>query len=542
MVRRPTVEDTKQGTLTDSAATNDVKTRLYAMRSYDWRRLPHRVSSTIQADLSRMAWYDEGGREGSRFYYSSGIGEEVSSRSSTEFIEFENKLPNPIYRDSISFYPIAKEVKQGSLHLSPLQLDPGYIEFFIDILVGSIGLYRRRDALEIWRRFGRIVHRIESLETFYGVSKPVAGVYEIMVDMLTSIPLLAPLRVTSGVAINETLYGGLGEEPLTDDIVPKHIIDADYTDVRKAQAFFDLICPEQESQHNLMMATVYPYYKRNNEKFFILKGSGGNGKSTYMEHFDKLIGGKFGTVDLAGLAATGFERTNAIGRMQGKLVLQANETDMTEPKFVAELKKIATGDYFIGRSIGNNSFEFKCEAVLFMDTNTIVNVDSSPAMQRRVVGVSFVDRRLTWDDLEPYKDWINTAEGACSIFLCAYYYLQEECAGQFSWNDIDVNEDEEFSDEATRGIHSLMFRASEEGIGKASVLPDAFGASNRWERKRLYDHFGLTSGARRIKGQVTRVVFVENHDLFAQRMRREGFSVDEQKDKKPRAASKRVSS
>jgi hypothetical protein len=512
-------------------AGSGVRERLSALLvGYDWRRLPHRVAATVRSDLGRMAWLDEDADPSFAFTYGVGNGTDFETGSLDELHAIRRQLPDPIYRGRLSFFHVTKEAKQGTTTLKAARLDPGYFEFFCDVLVGSLGLYRRRDGVvELWRRLGRRVDRIEDVDSFYGVSKPVVGVADLILDAMALFPSLAPMRVTSGLAVGDTLHGGLGYEDLDAATIPKYIIGGADIDRRKAKGFLDLVCPEEASQHNLMLATVYPYYKRGNEKFFILKGPGGNGKSTYMEHFRSLIGAKFGVIDMVGLASTGFERMSATSRIRGKLVVQAPETDLESPRFVDGLKRIASGDFLVGRTISHDSFEFKCEAVLYLDTNTIVGLEMTNAMKRRLVGIMFVNRLLTWDEVKDYKEWLSTPEGAASLFTVCYEYFQDECEGRFSWNEVDVNEGEGFSSGVEEGIEELMLSALGSGPDKAFVESSRIASKSQGEKTRAMRHYGIKSIAKRIGGKVMRVWVVEDAELFRRRMVQAGFDMQDGK-------------
>jgi phage/plasmid-associated DNA primase len=90
------------------------------------------------------------------------------------------------------------------------------------------------------------------------------------------------------------------------------------------------------------MATVYPYYNVNNEKFFLLHGIGGNGKSAYLRHFATLLGERYGGINLKLMATGNFDANSANSLLMGKLVVNNPETDFENPKFLEPLKKVAT--------------------------------------------------------------------------------------------------------------------------------------------------------------------------------------------------------
>lgn len=473
------------------------KVRLRSLlQDYDWRKLPHRVASSMHSDLSHLVWTDE-----KNLFIGTGnerVPIEVLAIEKLDYLS--DLLPNPYYRGNLTFYPISKKTERDGIVLKPCKLDPGYLEFFFDIIAGTLGVCKGFDGMEVWRRVGRVVDHIENIEDFYGVptSKQAAGINGIFMDALRNIPSLAPLRVCNGIAIGDTLYGTDTWDVLEIDQIPKHIVEFVEPDMIRARKFFDKVCPDKTSQHNLMMATVYPYYKYSNEKFFILKGIGGTGKSRYMEHFKTLIGNKYSAVDLAGLASAGFERSTAIARLQSKLVLHAPDSKMSAAdKIVNELKRLATGDRMIGRTIGNNAFEFAPSGSLFVDTNERVNLDNSDAIMRRRVGIKFTEKRLTEEEFNPFYEWVTTLEGAVSIFMYAYLYYVEGCESKFTWNFVDVNDDM-ISDDLLELAYSLVEQiksGSEKPFIEASVVKGA----NSKDKDLFFTAFGLVSSQKKVK-------------------------------------------
>lgn len=505
--------DVNQYDLLTKDISTQIKYRLKDALSYDFTRLPYRVASSIQSDMSKIAWFD-----GETFYYGSGVGTDINSMDGNDFKRIEKKLPNPIYRGGVSFYCISGKLDLGEVVLQGISLDEGYVEFFIDMVVGNLGRYLSPNGNELWRRHKRLTAKIENIDSFYGIKKGVFGVNEICMDMIDQNPSLAPLRVMSGIAIGNTVYGGISCEDLTDDIIPKQIVDDCKIDMPKAERLFKLICPDEDSRHNLVLATVYPYFKRNNEKFFVLKGPGGNGKGKYLTHFTALLGDKYGTVDLDGMVSSGFDRNNAISLLHGKLVVSAPEAKLKEPKFISELKRIATGEMMVARTVGGNMYSFKNNAVLFMDTNDAVELGDSDAIKRRMVGISFIDRILSWEEMDPYVEWLTRKDGACSLFLYAYFYYLDECSSQFSWKDVDVNDGDSYSSQTIEVIDKLIDSMEELGSDKAYVRAAELSAISKGEKTRFFEEFGLKTSSKRIGGSVVRAIMIEDQSIFNKKL------------------------
>ncbi|MCL2806655.1 MAG: hypothetical protein FWD27_00600 [Coriobacteriia bacterium] len=500
--------------------SNPVKQRLLAILSYDWRRLPYRVASSFEHDMARICWTDS-----KNLYYGTGNPDAPIATEPLDCLQgLMTKMPRAIYRGDLTFYPIKKKTEHGAVKLQPQLLDNAYLEFFYDILAGTLGVYAGMRKPELWRRIGRLTGRIESIEDFYGVSggKQLAGIYQIFMDMLTLSPELAPMEVCSAVAIGNTLYGGLLREELTDKMIPKHIIPSTTFNLKKAEAFFDLVCPDEDSRHNLILATVYPYYKRGNEKFFVLKGAGGSGKSSYIEHFECLLGDKYSVTDFSGLSSQGHERYQANARLQNKLVLHAPESKMSgADKFMSELKKLATGDKFIGRTIGVNAHDFIPDGVLYVDTNEKVALDNSDAILRRKVGITFSERGFAKFEFAPYYKWLRSVTGAASLFLYAYNYYLEDCGGIFEFNQIDLNDKEDFPPVLEDATYRLM--AKYDLRHGAYIHGTEVREVARFEKTRWFNYYGLSSKPMRFEGGISRVIAVTDHDVFRTRMKEEGL-------------------
>ena len=493
--------------------TKDISTQIKQRRvdfiDYDFRRLPYRVASSIQADIGRIAWFD-----GEVFYFGSESSRDINSIEKDEFKTIERDLPNPIYRGGVSFYPVKKKKTVGGFSLEPSMLDDGYGEFFCDLLVGNLGVYRFGREIELWRRHGRLTQHIPEIEPFYGVKKSVDGVQKIALDAMDLNPFLAPMRVTSGIAINDTIYDGLGQRKMTDLDIPMQILDSGPIDLRRAASFFKLICPEEDSRHNLLLATVYPYFKINNEKFFVFRGPGGNGKGTYMEHFMPLLGEeKFGPVDIKSLAASGsFDRSNAIASLRRLLVISTPEVSLDQPKALSELKSIASGDPMVGRSIGGNVTSFRPSGVLFAETNDIVNLGVTPAMRRRMVGINFCDRLISWDEMKPYRPWVTTPEGAASIFVYAHSYFVDECAGMFEFNEIEFDAEFESNTDDSELLKALYPRVCQVGMEDAYVPCSEFATNDKRGRGAFCRRAGIVSRSKRIGRKVIRVYMCDDED------------------------------
>jgi hypothetical protein len=413
-----------------------IKERIWDALTFDWESTHIRESTLFRQAIASMCISD-----GERMIIGDGL-QDVSTINLSDINRIRRKLPAPLLRGKLEFYCPKKNINVSddvTIYAAPV--DAGYVELIADMLIGVLGIAWWDN--NVWRRLGNKTSKIQNFEMHYMIDGKgtIAGFRDIINPLLAmKDKFLAPLKCSRGISINGVLYeGDEHSEKLTDDIIPAYIINDVEIDLEKAKDFFNLITPTADSQHNLKLASVYPFFRPNAEKFFILKGRGGNGKSTYLNYFKTLLKDKFGIVDLEVMAGSGFERSSAIAQLAGNLVVQAPETDLSKPNFLSQLKRIATGDTMVARSIGGNAFTFANEAVLFIDTNTPVNFEDTPAMNRRRVGVQFTCRHLEWKDMIPYMPWITTLDGACSIYILCHAYFCEDEQYKFDFRDVDTD-------------------------------------------------------------------------------------------------------
>ena len=256
----------------------------------------------------------------------------------------------------------------------------------------------------------------------------------------------------------------------------------------------------------------------------MLSGEGGNGKSFYMKHFKALLGDKWGVIDLEGMAGTGFDRSNAISLLQGKLVAQAPEIDLSKnPKFISHLKKIATGDTMVARTIGGNSYNFESDSVLFMDTNSSVELGDSDAIMRRLIGISFVNRKLSWDEMDPFAKWVTTIDGAASLFLYAYGYYADECESKFYWNSINVNLMKRFSINTDDPLQLLAESYVDLGCKRAFIDVKLIEGMTRSEKEHFMAMYGCRVSSKRLNNRVIRALMIDDEEQFVAKCKEKGF-------------------
>lgn len=497
---------------TSMEISDAIRDRLMLILEYDYRRIPYRVASAIRDNFRAIAWFD-----GERFYYGAYDGSRESVDESI-YIDYEWQMHQTVWRGGVTFHtinkPLTNKGKRTKLEMLSTSLDDGYIEFFMDVLSGDIGIDETDENIEIWRRHGMITDQIVQIEKFYGVSKPIAGVLEIFLDMVKQIPEIAPMKVKSCVSIGNVLYGGFEKSKLEHDMIPKLMLPEIKLNLKKAFSFFNMICPDEDSRHNLMMATVYPYYKRSSEKFFAMTGPGGNGKGRYMKHFKKMLGDKYTIAELDVMGGKNFDSGNAVAALQGKLVYNAPEADLNEPTGIKQLKSIASADDMSVRTIGKDRFTFTPTGTLFVDTNSLIDMGDTDAMQRRQVFINFAQYTFTHEEFAPYYYWVLTPEGYASIFAAAYAYYTEEGCGNISFRKVEPSYGENVASSEENFINKIVTAEAHFGWERAFVKLSTLANFSANERRAIFERYGLKKQTKYHNGERFKAIMIDDHDLF----------------------------
>jgi len=128
------------------------------------------------------------------------------------------------------------------------------------------------------------------------------------------------------------------------------------------------------------------------EVFFLLWGSGANGKTTFLETLHALLGEYGKQSDFTTFLNTGKSPgvRNDIARLRGARFVSAVETDSNTKLAAATLKQITGGDTVVARFLYGEHFEFKPELKLWLAVNHKPdNPDTSEGMWRRLRLIPF---------------------------------------------------------------------------------------------------------------------------------------------------------
>lgn len=151
----------------------------------------------------------------------------------------------------------------------------------------------------------------------------------------------------------------------------------------------------QEDDEDMMrfIYEVVGYCLVNNtfaQKFFILYGEGGNGKSSFLQLLTSLLTeSNVSNIALIDIGASQFR----LAEIVGKYANIGDDIESTDVLNTASLKKIVTGDTIIVEPKHLKPYSYKPHAKLFFSCNTIPRIyDTSTGMKDRLVIIPMTNR------------------------------------------------------------------------------------------------------------------------------------------------------
>ncbi|MFD1708916.1 phage/plasmid primase, P4 family [Siminovitchia sediminis] len=159
----------------------------------------------------------------------------------------------------------------------------------------------------------------------------------------------------------------------------------------------------------------YTLFRENSfEKSFILKGEGGNGKSTLF----KAIYAFLGDENISAMSLSELRERFNTGMLHGKLANIGDDIPYTSIKDTSVFKKLTTGDLIKGEYKGENPFQFRNFAKLIFATNRLPRLfDGSQGLKDRLVIVPLNARIRRTHKQDPFFEHKITTEAARSYLL-----------------------------------------------------------------------------------------------------------------------------
>ncbi|HLR66904.1 MAG TPA: phage/plasmid primase, P4 family [Virgibacillus sp.] len=178
------------------------------------------------------------------------------------------------------------------------------------------------------------------------------------------------------------------------DYIITSLINVDYNENAYnpfVDDLFNTISNENEEVIKLLKEIVgYTLYRSNFlGKAFLLKGEGGNGKSTFL----RAITGLLGKDNITSLSISELGSKFNTGLLNGKLANIGDDVPYTEIKDTSVFKKLTTGETLKGENKNQSPFFFENYSKLIFSANRIPKIrDQSQGFKDRFVIVPFTKR------------------------------------------------------------------------------------------------------------------------------------------------------
>lgn len=179
-----------------------------------------------------------------------------------------------------------------------------------------------------------------------------------------------------------------------------------------------IACNDPEIRAVLEEAIGYSFLRRNElSKAFFLTGSGANGKSTFLDMLNNVVGE--GNKSALGLEE--LDERFSIATLGNKLINTGDDIsdDFLQGRAIANFKKLVSGNEVKAEFKGQDAFFMKPYTKFFFSANNLPRTKSKGfgALMRRLVIIPF-DAKFTKDDpdYDPYITWKLRDEG-CMKYL-----------------------------------------------------------------------------------------------------------------------------
>lgn len=173
--------------------------------------------------------------------------------------------------------------------------------------------------------------------------------------------------------------------------------DPDYREkINTVEKFFQQILPNENVRKYLLLRFASCLTGKDDEKFPILTGTGGNGKTILLEFLQSVFGEYACTVSTTIFTQRSGSSSAAspeIARIRGVRLVSAEETEEGSSLNVAKMKELTGGNKITTRRLFEDIEEFKPQAHWFLVCNNMPKVTSDDGgTWRRVLKVDFVSK------------------------------------------------------------------------------------------------------------------------------------------------------
>jgi P4 family phage/plasmid primase-like protien len=214
------------------------------------------------------------------------------------------------------------------------------------------------------------------------------------------------MGVQNGVLDLTNQKNPIFREGRPDDYISKkcdvNYIDYDISDpdfrekINTLDKFFQQILPSENVRKYLLLRFATCLTGKDDEKFPILTGTGGNGKTILLEFLQSVFGEYACTVSTTIFTQRSGSSSAAspeIARIRGTRLVSAEETEEGSSLNVAKMKELTGGNKITTRRLFEDIEEFKPQAHWFLVCNNMPKVTSDDGgTWRRVLKVDFVSK------------------------------------------------------------------------------------------------------------------------------------------------------
>ncbi len=142
---------------------------------------------------------------------------------------------------------------------------------------------------------------------------------------------------------------------------------------KKTEEYLHFICDEQDSREMLLQFIGYTLTKDvGQQKFLVLNGEGGTGKSTVIRMIEALTGSR----NVSNISLTDLQQRFASFGLMGKLLNSCADLEIGALEDTSTIKKILGEDTLRGEQKGRDAISFKSYAKLIFSTNELPLVKS----------------------------------------------------------------------------------------------------------------------------------------------------------------------
>lgn len=153
---------------------------------------------------------------------------------------------------------------------------------------------------------------------------------------------------------------------------------------KRTEEFLNFICPEPDSREMLLQFSGYAHTKDvGQQKFLVLLGEGGSGKSTFIRLMESSVGSR----NLSNISLTDLQQRFASFGLIGKLLNSCADLEISALEDTAIIKKVLGEDTLRAEQKGRDAISFKNYAKLIFSTNElpVVKAEKTNGFYRRLL-------------------------------------------------------------------------------------------------------------------------------------------------------------